>query len=397
MLFLYLDPGTGSLLIYALIGIATTFVFFLKRFFSQIKVKVFGKISTPKQKYGIVIHSEGSRYFSSFKRIIDEFISHEIPLTYITSQKDDLAFGIQSPYFTVICPGNEYQTYTFLNNLEADLVISTTPHLDIYMWKKSKNVKKYIHIFHAPSSIDFYEKYALSFYDIIFTTVKQTEEAQIYLDKKRNCQQKKYIPAGCPYLDEMFSLRDSYKRSDMSKTVLYAPSWGTRSSLKTSAMEIINTLLSKEIKVIFRPHPQSFISDKKNIDSILNCYKDNPLFILDSNNSGLQSMTDSDALITDFSGILFDYKILFNKPIFLASDNINIHGYEIEDIPEELQFDIPFSKKYSIKLSKEVLENIDKYLIDSKPAEAENNFIYNAGNASKIIFENIIELWQELK
>lgn len=35
MLLLYLDPGTGSLLLYAMIGIATTFVFLLKRFFQS--------------------------------------------------------------------------------------------------------------------------------------------------------------------------------------------------------------------------------------------------------------------------------------------------------------------------------------------------------------------------
>lgn len=83
MLLLYLDPGTGSLLLYAMIGIATTFVFLLKRFFSKLKFFIFGKLTTTTKHYGIVIHSEGSRYFSTFKNIIDYFIKKEIYITYI--------------------------------------------------------------------------------------------------------------------------------------------------------------------------------------------------------------------------------------------------------------------------------------------------------------------------
>lgn len=397
ILLLYLDPGTGSLLLYAIIGIATTFLFFLKKILSKLKIKIFGKGVSSDKHYGIVIHSEGTRYFSTFKKVIDEFIQHEIKLTYITSQKDDIAFSINSPYLEVFCPGNEYQTYAYLNNLDADIVVSTTPHLDIYMWKKSKKVKKYIHIFHAPTSIDFYEKYALSFYDIIFSAVKQTESAQKFLDEKRNCTIKQYYSVGCPYLDDMIEQCKKIPRNNDSLTVLYAPSWGIRSSLNTNGKYIISSLLSKKIKVIFRPHPQSFISDKDLLDSIIMEFKNQPNFCFDSNNSNLQSMVNSDALITDFSGILFDYKVIFNKPIYLASDNLNIHGYEIEDLPEKLQFDIPYSNLYSKKLTDTVLENIENELSCYENSEQSESAIHNVGNASHTVFEKIIEIWKEIK
>lgn len=397
ILLLYLDPGTGSLLLYAIIGIATTFLFFLKKLFSKLKIIIFGKGVSSNKHYGVVIHSEGTRYFSTFKNIIEDFIQHEIKLTYITSQKDDIAFSINSPYFEVICPGNEYQTYTFLNNLDADIVVSTTPHLDIYMWKKSKKVKKYIHIFHAPTSIDFYEKYALSFYDIIFSAVKQTESAQKYLDEKRNCNVKQYYSIGCPYLDDLIEQCKKIPRNNEIMTVLYAPSWGIRSSLNTNGRSIISTLLSKQIKVIFRPHPQSFISDKELLDSIIEEFKDQHNFCFDTNTSNLQSMVNSDALITDFSGILFDYKIIFNKPLFLASENLNINGYEIEDLPENLQFDIPYSNLYSKKLTDSVLKNIENELSDDASSEVSKDIIYNIGNASHIAFEKIVEIWKDIK
>ena len=396
-LYLYLDPGTGSLLLYAIFGIATTLIFLIKRFFAKLKMKLFGKVTTINKHYEIVFHSEGSRYFSTFKNVVNEFINHKQKITYITAQKDDVAFKIKSPYFEVICPGNEYQTYTFLNNLDADLVISTTPHLDIYMWKKSKKVKKYIHIFHSPTSIDFYEKYALSYYDIIMTAVKQTETAQKFLDKKRNLPLKEYYAIGCTYLDDMLLECKNIKKETSDLTVLYAPSWGNRSSLNTIGKEIISSLLLQNVRVIFRPHPQSFISDKELINSIFDAFKDNNFFTTDTNSSGLQSMVNSDALITDFSGILFDYNILFKKPIFLASENINFFGYEIEDLSENMEFDIPYAKENSIHLTLSNISNIKQIIKNYSPLNKSNNYIYNLGTSSKILYETINKIWKEIQ
>ena len=397
MYFLYLDPGTGSLLLYAVIGIATTFVFLIKRLFAKLQLLVFGKVSKTNKHYGIVIHSEGSRYFSTFENIINNFIQRKINITYITAQKDDVAFNLNNPYVDVLCPGNEYQIYTFLNNLDADIVISTTPNLDIYMWKKSKKVKKYIHVFHSPTSIDFYEKYGLSFYDVVFSAVNRTEEAQRFLDKKRNCELKEYYNIGCPYIDKLYIESKNLIKTNDNTTVLYAPSWGTRSSLNTNGLNILSSLLMQGIKVIFRPHPQSFLSDKELLNSIINKFNENTLFELDKNSSGLISMNNSDALITDFSGILFDYKILFNKPIFLTSDNINIHGYEIEDIPEELQFDIEYSKLNSMELNDDVLLNMKQFINNFPKKDNSNEYLFNIGNASKIAVDKILEIWKEIK
>lgn len=110
--------------------------------------------------------------------------------------------------------------------------------------------------------------------------------------------------------------KDLYKRADKEKTVLYAPSWGTRSSINTFGPEMIEKLLAGGMKVIFRPHPQSFISDKEKLDDLFNKFAKNENFILDKNKTGMESMANSDLMISDFSGVIFDYYYLFNKPVF---------------------------------------------------------------------------------
>lgn len=358
-LFLYLDPGTGSLLLYAVLGVCTTLLFLIKKFWYFIKAIFVGRNSKDisEKQYDIVFHSEGKRYFDVFLPIIDQFIVNGKKLVYVTPDENDPACKINDDNFEVICLKNEYKTIAFLNRIKANIIVSTTPHLDIYMWKKSKNVKRYVHIFHAPTSVDLYEKYALSFYDIIICATPKTIETQKYLDNKRNLKQKDYYIGGCSYYDAMRSSIDSLVRKTEKPTILYAPSWGSRSSLYTIGTTIIELLLN-DFNVIFRPHPQSFISDKEVIESIKVKYSSNSHFCIDDKKNGLQSMKDSDLMISDFSGVVFDYYYLFNRPVLLASSNLNINGYEVEDIPEDLQFDIPATKSIVRELKESDLNNL---------------------------------------
>lgn len=401
-LFLYLDPGTGSLLLYAILGVCTTLLFLLKKLYYKIKALIFGRgtVDSANKHYEYVIHSEGGRYFNSFSSIIDEFIKNKTKIVYVTPDEKDPAFEIKSEYIEVICPGNEFKTISFLNNISADIILSTTPHLDIYMWKKSKNVKKYVHIFHAPTSVDLYEKYALSFYDIIINSVEKTEETQKYLDEIRKLPCKQYYTAGCTYYDVMVKQRDDVKRTNQNKTVLYAPSWGLRSSLNTFGIEMIEKLLNSGFDVIFRPHPQSFISDKEKIELVQSKFGNNKQFTIDRNKTGMESMVNSDIMISDFSGVIFDYYYLFNKPVLLASLKVNTDGYEVEDLPEGKQFDIPVTKKITTELTENEIKNISDVVskkISEKNESNDSVKIQNLGCAGKKIYEILVKIESELK
>lgn len=387
--FAYLDPGTGSMLIYALIGVITSLFFIFKDFFYKAKNFFLSDSKTiDTSNYNIVIHSEGKRYFDVFERLITEFIKNNYPIVYITPDKNDPACEIKDKNLKVICTGSEIKCISLMNNLKANIVISTTPHLDIYQWKRSKNVKEYVHIFHSPTSIDFYEMYALSFYDTIFTVVDITREAQQYLDNKRNLPQKKYYKVGCPYFDKM--ILEKTDKANKENIILYAPSWGARSSLHTIGIKIIDKLIELKYHIIFRPHPQSFISDKNVIQNIKNKYDKNLFFQIDNTPSPIQSMNKCDALITDVSGIMFDFYVLHNKkPILLASDNINRQGYEIENLPLELQFDCVFNEKIAYKLNENNLNEIDVLLQKESPNILNSSIYTNIGDCSKVIYEQI--------
>ncbi len=417
---LYLDPGTGSLLLYALLGIITTLWFAIKNiFFSFRGLFSKSKISVDKnESFRIVFHSEGGKYFHVFKPVIDELIKQKEKSIYVTPDANDPALKLQGEYFTVLQPGNELATINFMNHINADIVVSTTPHLDIYMWKRSKHVKKYAHLFHAPTGIDFYEKYALSFYDIILCVGPFTEEAQAELDKKRNLPQKQYIPVGCTYYDYMLSeYSEKEKQADIIQmlknknskqgTILYAPTWGKlRSSFFSTGQTIMRKLLEAGYDVIFRPHPQFYVSHKQELESFMKEFSNFTNLTIDNEKTPVKSMILSDLLITDFSGVLFDYAYLSEKPVLLLNVETATAGYEAEDLePLNIGYDINASKTIAQQLTENEINNIESTvenilnnINDNKAriSEYKKQNVYNFGQAGKACADSIVRFLETL-
>ncbi len=409
--FLYIDPGTGSLLVYALVGIASSLFFILKGFFYNLYVAlvaVFHKKdkteveSSRRQVNPIVFYSEGNKYFHVFEPVIKEMIDRKVPCTYVTPDKNDQAFGLVCDTFTVICPGNDLVTIYYMNNISCDVVVSSTPHLDIYMWKRSKRVKKYVHIFHAPCGVDYYEKYALSFYDVILSLGDFMPLAQNYLDDKRHLPRKQYYQVGNTYYDKMVATVAAMEsRKADTPTVLYAPTWGySRSSFFTTGQQFVMQLLKDGYHVIFRPHPQFYTSHQKELDAFLDQVKEYPL-VLDKDPSPLGSMSQSDILISDYSGIVIDFAYLFQKPILLSTSRLSSAGYEDEELPEDISFDKKAIHFVGHELTAAEAADISATVASCLASSDENasrirafrdNNIYHFGSAGKYAADAILDV-----
>ena len=412
--YAYLDPGTGSLLLYSLIGIGTTLLFALKGVFYNLK-GLFSKKNAKTlddKKYGIVFHSEGGKYFHIFQPVIEELCKRGVSSVYITPDEKDPAFNIQNDLFKVINPGNEMVTISYMNNLKADIVVSTTPHFDIYMWKRSKGVKHYTHIFHSPTGVDFYEKYALSFYDSIMSVGPFSEKGQTALDEKRKLNQKKYYNVGLTYYDYMLKEYNSgtVEPTD-GKTILYAPAWGyERSSFFSGGVEIMKKLLEADYNVIFRPHPQFFVSHIKEYNAFIEeskKWKNSQNLSIDTNKTPIASMKKSDIMLTDFSGVLFDFSYITERQVLLLNVKNASNGYEAEEmIPLGVDFDIPASKTLAHQLSEEetqnIVETVNHYLTNKddnrdKIRKFRDENMLNFGNAGSACAEAIISIQSSLR
>jgi hypothetical protein len=333
--YAYLDPGTGSLLLYAIVGIAATVLFAIRNLWYTVKGKVFlaGAASTSAGIPDIVFHSEGGNYWQVFAPVIEALSREGVACAYVTPDPADPGLACNFPHVTAMRPGGNLATIAWMNAARAGMVVSTTPHLDVYMLKRSKRVRKYIHLFHAPTSVAFYEKYAFDWYDGLLTVGPFQDAGIRELERKRGTPVKELLPTGCTYFDFMQGeISRIPAGGDSAPVVLYAPAWGTRSSVLTHGTGVIDTLVSAGIKVLFRPHPQFYVSHVDLIRDIEKRLAETDLVEIDRGRTPLRSMARADVLITDLSGILFDYACLFARPILLANSDAAPGGQEGEDM-----------------------------------------------------------------
>lgn len=403
MPLLYLDPGTGSLLLYAIVGITTTVLFALRGFWYSLRSKIFlGKKGAVKEMPDLVFQSEGGKYWQVFQPVLKALEKYYIKYGFVTSDKNDPVFSSGLRNVVAVCPGKELMTLSYMNRIKAKIVVSTTPQLDVYMLKRSKHVQKYVHLFHAPADIGMYEMYAFDNYDTLLCTGAYQKEAIRNIEKNRHEKAKELLDTGCTYYDYMLEeLKKLPQKQDEGLTVLYAPAWGERSSVVKYGTAVIDRLAEAGIRVIFRPHPQMYVSDKETIAAVEAKIKNNPLIELDRARTAAASMARSHAMVTDISGVIFDYALLFEKPIFLVNAEYNLGGYDVIDIDGGKVWDLDKSKEITRIIKPEEIENLASIVKSEmgnsdayrdKIRKIKNEEIYNFGHAGEAAAAQLVEM-----
>ena len=274
---LYIDPGTGSALFSILIGAAAT-IYFLGRALI-IKLKVFfsgGKaVNATSLEHPFVIYNEGKQYSDVFKPILDEFESQKVTLLYLTSAQDDPVFNGTWNFVKAEFIGEGNRAFARLNMLRAGICLMTTPGLDVYQLKRSKMVKHYAHLLHAPVDATLYRLFSFDYFDSVLLTGDYQAEDIRFLERQRNIQEKKLITVGCSYLDVYAEkIKNLPKEENHPFTVLVSPSWGPSAILSHYGEKLLDPLAASLWRIIIRPHPQSKKTEAAMLERLQTRYKD---------------------------------------------------------------------------------------------------------------------------
>ena len=356
MFLLYIDPGTGSMLFAALIGIFSTLLFFFQKLWIKFKFVLSGgriKDKTSDEKLPYVIFSEGKSYWNVFKPVCEEFEKRGIDCEYYTADEKDPALeqGYKHVHTTFIGDGNK--AFARLNLLNARVLLATTPGLEVYQWKRSKNVGKYVHIFHSLDEGTAYRMFGLDFYDSVLLVGDFQERYIRKLEELRGIPQKDLQVVGCTYMDGLLARRDKEgeaKQERKQRTVLLAPSWGEISVLNRYKEKLIDALLATDYKVVVRPHPQSFKVEMDILQPLMDKYGDKVEWNRDADNFDI--LNRSDILISEFSSVVFDFAFVFDKPVLcFAGGQSDMAPYDAAWIDEE-----PWKQQVFPKLGKMITE-----------------------------------------
>ena len=248
----------------------------------------------------------------------------------ITSDFDDILYYKETIQCLFI--KNFYILSIFFKILNCKFMITTLTDMGNHL-PRSKMCKYYVYFFHAIASTHkIYTQSAFRNYDIILSNGEYQKKELTLVEEKYNFPKKEIVNSGYFFLDNIknkANLKLKKKRH-----ILYAPSWNYNKSnlFDDCSIKIIDNLLSRNFTLTLRPHPEHYVRSKKIINIIKKKFLDNKNFTLDKDSSNLKSMEEAEILITDNSSIVFEYVLIFERPIIYIDYKEKVHNIKSNEI-----------------------------------------------------------------
>lgn len=365
-MLMYIDPGTGSMLFAILIGIVGAAWYLIKTWIVKLKFRLSGGKVTKSEndEIPIAIFSDDKRYWRVFEPVCRELDERNIKATYLTASEDDPALKNDFENINAEFIGSGNRAFSKLNFLKATVLLSTTPGLDVFQWKRSKDVKFYIHMLHGANEVAGYRMFGVDYYDAVLLSGKYQVEDLRYLEKLRGLPEKEVELIGVPYMDKMAERYENDEiKYERTGTVLLAPSWGKSSILNKYGERFIDLLIETGYNLIIRPHPQSFVAEKELMEKLQAKYPPTEKLEWNRDADNYEVLKKADILISDFSGVAFDFCLVYDKPVIYADTEFDPSPYDFWWL-EDTAWTFKALPRIGEKLTEDNVENI-KEIIDS--------------------------------
>jgi len=346
----------------------------------------------------IVFYSEGPWITKHLSPLIRELVDNRnIKITFLTSAKDDNFFIKNNKNLKKIYIGDTSARTFLFRKLSIELMVMSTPSLQSMQLKRQKE-SKYYYIHHSPMSTHMiYQENAFDNFDGIFCVgpyhIKETRERE----RKFSLKKKNLLKSGYCNFDDLINNKKVFKNDE----ILIASSWGDNSIVNTCLMELISKLTNLGFNVTFRPHYMSFKKDKKILNNVISAFKERDNFKLDLNPDSSISINNSKILITDWSGIAFEYFVLNNKPILFVDTPPKINNKNYNKLSEK-PLEVTMRNEIGETLQISEIKNLDLILFQEKVKMASNKVLksdefisknfFNIGRSVDVICDQILEL-----
>ena len=378
---------------------------------------IFGKEDNDIEKFNeldidersIVFYSESSVILYPYvEEIIQELQNRDQKICYLTSRKDDPILQNKNENIRVFYIGDsEIEKMNFFLKLKAGVLIMTMPDLGSYHIKRSKEFPvHYVYTFHSMNSTHMeFQKTAFDQFDSIFCVGSYQIQELRATEKLYNLKQKNLVECGYGLLDKLIKLKSSFAEKgnllkNNKKNILIAPSWGKHNLLESMGVELVKILLDGGYHVTVRPHPMTVKKSPKIIKQILEKFEKNPDFLLDTNTSSFEQLFSSYALITDWSGIGYEYAFVCERPVIYVDVPKKAHNKEYEKIglvPFEINIRNQIGEIIAIQNIETIPERIEFLYsndnnFENKIQKIRNDSIFNIGESGKVTANEIIRI-----
>jgi CDP-Glycerol:Poly(glycerophosphate) glycerophosphotransferase len=344
------------------------------------------------QKQQIIFYTESRHYYQYFEKLVIDLLEDgSVKICYITSDKNDPLLKAAPVGMRVIYV--KWMLGFFFSKVRAEVMIMTMPDLGNYIFKRSADVGTYIYMFHAAvSTHQQYRKEAFFNYDAIFCTGEYQWDEIRKAEKLYGLDQKQLIKYGYPLLDEVQKMtEDRIDSSAPEKTILVAPSWFEGCIFETCIEDLLIQLSTLPYRVMLRSHPEYEKRKKNSFRKIQQLEKRNPNISIDTLPNVIDRLPAVDILITDRSGIAFEFAFGTGKPVLfmetaLKETNPDWNEIAIEPIENKLRSELGISlspdKLKDLPLRIKDIEEMKKSFAE-KMAKLKAEIFYNTTNSYK--------------
>jgi len=358
----------------------------IKFFSSSLNVLIDLRNIKPK----FIFFSENKSYQKYLKPIIHTLIlNNTYQVYYLSIDKDDKIDDKRvSNYFI-----HPLLINFIFNSIKAENIFLTLTDLGNNLIKKTKNIDNYIYYFHSPvSTTKNYTPKAFDNYDVIMCNGQYQVDEIRSREHLKKLNKKKLIPSGYFYFDHLIK---NINQNINCNEILIAPSWNKniRNSINENFIELIDTLIKKNFKVIFRPHPEHFKRSMNILDNIKKKFNGESFkFDVDANN--IKSMERSKCLITDNSGIAIEYVIALKRPVLYLNEHDKIHNSNFEMFKNLEPMEDAIKKNFGYTFNRNQIHDIDK-IIEKLLIHFNEKNIDNFINSNFYNFKNTISYFDK--
>lgn len=360
----------------------------------------------------LVFYSESSGFYKYYKGIIEYILKNtNIAVHYITSDPNDQVFAISQsqprlkPYYIA-----EKRLITLMMKLDCDVMVMTMPDIENFHIKRSYVRKdiEYVYVPHCIDSINMTMRTgAVDHYDSVLCVGKHQKEEITNTEAVYGLPHKTLVDWGYTLLDEMRAQYAASAHEDKpGKKILIAPSWQKDNIVDSCLEEILDTLKGRGYQITVRPHPQEVRLKQAYMEQLEAKYAADRDVEIQTDFSSNSTVFESDLLITDWSGITYEYAFTTLRPVLFIDTPMKVMNPEYEKIntppiniwmrevigavvkPGELE-KLPEAVERLLSGRDEYRERIDRFV---------HEYVYNLGNSGEVGAKYIInEIQKKIK
>ena len=363
----------------------------------------------------LVFYSENNGFYKYYQGMIEYILKNtNIVIHYITSDPEDGIFELaeKNQHIKAYYIG-EKKLITLMMKMDADIVVMTMPDLENYHIKRSYIRKdiEYIYIPHGMDSLNMtMRKGSMNHFDTVFCTGKHQKEEIEKTEEVYSLPKKNLVEWGYSLLDSMREdYQKSQKKNDGMRSILIAPSWQKDNIVDSCLEELIDNLAGHGYKITVRPHPQHVRHMPERMEELKQKYCVDKDIEIQTDFSSNSTVFDADMMITDWSGIAYEYAYTTCKPVLFINTPMKVMNPEYKKIEIE-PINIWMRDSIGATLNPDEIDKasviVEKMFDDAATYRSRidnfvHEYVYNLGHSSEVgaqyIVNEIVKKIQEKK